>query len=188
MRATRSCFANGNTAAMMLWAVAGVALGCKELCRAIDQKSLPFHHSDWAGHLMAHVHHTCMKCNDCISPKESPFEPMCSNEFVPENMEECLPVEMTHFDGSAGDNPDSFFASMCLIGRTCFPQMTARLSLCSHRWRMPWSMQKRRRPMSLSQHNQLCPTKNPAWMQRLGTSSQAELIVRQGQFCAWTCH
>ena len=36
----------GNSATMILWAMAGVILGCKELYCAIDQKDFPFHHND----------------------------------------------------------------------------------------------------------------------------------------------
>jgi len=82
------------TATMMQWAVTSAIVGCKELYQAMDKKNLPFHHDNWAGHLLAHIHGAYMKHDDSRTPKGTPFKPKCSSKFILAKMEKCLPVHM----------------------------------------------------------------------------------------------
>ena len=93
----------------MLWALVGVIAGCKELHHAIDQKTLPFRHDNWAGHILAHVHHTCMKYDDSHQPRGSPFRHKHNNAFLIKMLEQCMPSDMRQYQGSISDNPDLFF-------------------------------------------------------------------------------
>jgi hypothetical protein len=44
--------------AMMLWALIGAIMGCKNLYEAIAEKRLPFQYNGWEGHLLTHL---CLK-------------------------------------------------------------------------------------------------------------------------------
>ncbi|KAL7538852.1 hypothetical protein ACHAXR_012264, partial [Thalassiosira sp. AJA248-18] len=99
----------GGNATMIQWAVASAISGCTDLHKLVDQKNLPFHHENWAGHMLAHIHDKYMKHDNNTTPKGSPFKPKRSNKFILDVMERCLPDEMLDFNGTVEDDPECFY-------------------------------------------------------------------------------
>ena len=105
----RHYWGRDNSASMMLWAVSSAIAGCKELHSAIDKKSLPFRHNGWAGHMLAHVHHSCMKHENNHRPRLSPFNPASTNKFLLKSLETYMPPIMRGYDGTADEDPECYY-------------------------------------------------------------------------------
>ena len=119
------------TATMMQWAVTSAIVGCKELCQAMDKKNLPFHHNNWAGHMLAHVHGAYMKHEDSRTPKGTLFKPKRRSKFILAKMEDCLPVHMRNYTGTSASHPDLFYQFSLGYWRKLFP-MNDYLSISIH--------------------------------------------------------
>ena len=91
------------SASMIQWAVSSAIVGCKELHVAIDQKVCPFRHDNWAGHVLAHLHYSCMKFQESTKPKGSPFIPKRASAYIRDMMEKCLPEQLRDYEGTATD-------------------------------------------------------------------------------------
>ena len=118
---TKPYFARKQAATMMLWSLVGIIAASKEVHHAIDTKKRAFRYDEWSGHVMAHVHHTCMKYDDSVSPRGSPFKPKRPQKFILNVMERCLPEAMQTDNGNADVSPDLFYRFNIDYWRRLFP-------------------------------------------------------------------
>ena len=81
---------------MMLWALIGAIVGCKELYQAITKKKNSFDKDGWEGHALTHVcgkyaRHADMKC-----PRGTPFSVSNSRtvESMLKHVKNAMPTEL----------------------------------------------------------------------------------------------
>ncbi len=94
---------------MMLWALIGIIVGCKDLYEAINKKKNGFDQNGWEGHALTHVCGKYARYADMKCPRGTPFS--VNNSRTVESMlmhvKKFLPTESvdsritTQFDGAA---------------------------------------------------------------------------------------
>jgi hypothetical protein len=103
--------------AMMLWALIGATMGCKDLYEAIAEKRLPFGYSGWEDHLFTHL---CLKYAKYAelkvkSSSGSPFKAYENNtvQNILDRITKFMPQDMVQFE-------ESPFEGSPLIDRNLF--------------------------------------------------------------------
>jgi hypothetical protein len=94
---------------MMLWALIGAIVGCKDLYEAITKKKNSFRKDGWEGHALTHVCGKYARYADMKCPRGTPFSVSNSRtvESMLKHVKKFMPTElvdshsMTRFDGGA---------------------------------------------------------------------------------------
>ena len=97
---------------MMLWSLAGIITGCKELWRAIDGRHGPFDERGWDGYFLTHLTHRYMSHVTNRAPKgRTPFKQRGTSTTggMLTKIERFLPPGLKNFDGNAQEDRSAFF-------------------------------------------------------------------------------
>ncbi len=120
---------------MMLWALSGAMLGCKELWQAIDQKHGAFRFNGWEGHMLAHLSSKYLKHVDSFGAgRMSPFSTSTSGAQMMGVIEPFMPRAMSTYRGNASQNRSKFFKFstgywQAMFPREVFPTVMIHLSI-----------------------------------------------------------
>ena len=121
-RSISNYFSRKRNPTMMLYCLAAVISGCKQLHCMIDQKALPFHFNEWEGHMLAHLHGQCMTFADAKKPSDSPFSSKIKVDRLIELIEKRMPEEMSLYSGDRYENPELYFRFNFNYWQSMFPR------------------------------------------------------------------
>lgn len=107
---------------MMLYCLAAVISGCKQLHCMIDRKSLPFHYDEWEGHMLAHLHGECMTFADPMKAGDSPFSCNIKEDRLMKFIEKRMPDEVSNYPADSYENPELFYRFNFNYWQSLFPR------------------------------------------------------------------